>query len=47
MAQSENIKSTFFGSESQGSHKWVVHKKIKDHAQKVGSHVKKHHKKYL
>ena len=25
----------------------MVHEKIKDHAQKVGSHVKKHHKKYL
>jgi len=47
MAQSENIKTTSFSNESQWSRKWVVHEKIKDHAQKVGSHVKKHHKKYL
>ena len=48
MAQSEKENKKLKASvNAPKSTKWVIHKKIKDHAQKVKNHVKKHHKKYV
>jgi len=47
MAQSKKTKSTILAADEVKSSRWVIHEKLKDHAQKVKTHVKKHHKKYV